>query len=62
MGLETWKGSMASEMRLIWSEPGCEIAQISGERWGAAAGDEVAARVHGVFPLPMGMEREDTCE
>ena len=50
-------------MRLIWSEPGCEIAQISGERlWGAAAGDEVAARGHGVFPLPMGMEREDTCE
>ena len=46
-------------MRLIWSEPGREIAQISGERlWGAASGDEVAARVFGVFPLPMGMERE----
>ena len=54
---------MASETRWIWSEPGCcQIAQISDERWGAAAGDEVAVRVHGVFPLPMGMEREDRCE
>ena len=25
------------------------------------AGDEVAVCVHGVFPLPMGMEREDRC-
>ena len=46
----------------IWSEPGCWIAQISAKRWGAAAEDEVALRVHGVFPLPMGMEREDRCE
>ena len=37
---------MASEMRLIWSEPGCEIAQISGERVGAAAGDEMAVCGH----------------
>ena len=29
---------------------------------GAAAGDEVTEHVHGVFPLPMGMEREDRCE
>ena len=53
---------MASETRLIWSEPGCQIAQISYKRWGAAAGDEVAVGVHGVFPLPLGMEREDRCE
>ena len=54
---------MASSQRCwIWSEPGCLIAQISAKRWGAAAEDEVALRVHGVFPLPMGMEREDRCE
>ena len=39
------------------------IAQISAvERWGAARGDEVVVCVDGVFPLPMGMEREDRCE
>ena len=48
---------MASETRLIWSEPGCQIDQISYKRWGAAVGDEVAVGVHGVFPLPLGMER-----
>ena len=49
-------------MRLILSTPGFSIAQISAERWGAAIGDEVAARVDGGFPLPMGIEREDRCE
>ena len=53
---------MAPITRLIWSAPGCEIAQISDERWGAAAEDEVATGVHGAIPLPMGIEREDTCE
>ena len=33
------------------------LAQISAERWGVATEDEVAAHVHVVFPLPMGMER-----
>jgi len=47
---------------LEWARSGSWIAQISDEWWGAAAGDEVAARVHGVFPLPMGIEREDRCE
>ena len=42
--------------------PGCQIAQISAQRWGAAIGDEVAARVQGGFPLPMGIEREDRWE
>ena len=46
-------------MRWIWSEPGCQIAQISAKRLGTAMGDEVAVRVHGVFPLPKGIERED---
>ena len=32
------------------------------KRWGAAIGDEVAARTRGLFPLPMGIEREDRCE
>ena len=36
-----------------------QIAQISAKQRGAATGDEVAVRVHGAFPLPMGMERED---
>jgi hypothetical protein len=49
-------------MRLIWSVPGCQIAQISAQRWGAGAGDEVPVRVHGVFRLSLGMEREDRCE
>ena len=53
---------MASITRWIWSLPGCQIAQISSEQWGAAIGDEVAARVEGGFPLPMGIEREDKCE
>jgi len=38
------------------------LAQISAEQWGVATEDEVAAHVHVVFPLPMGMEREDRCE
>ena len=46
----------------LGSEPGCQIAQISDKRWGAATEDGVDARVHGVFPLLMGMEREDRCE
>ena len=50
------------EISWIWSEPGREIVQISAERWGAAPGDEAAARVHGACPLPMGIEREDRCE
>ena len=39
-----------------------QIARISAEQWGAAAEVEVAVRVHGVFPLPIGMEREEICE
>ena len=35
---------------------------MSAEQRGAAMGDEVAVHVDGVFPLPMGMEREDRCE
>ena len=56
-------GFGVSQAHWIWSEPGCWIVQISNERRGAAATDEVDVRVlHGVFPLPMGMEREDRCE
>ena len=52
-----------SQTCLILSEPVRLLdRQISDERWGAGGGDEVAACVHGVFPLPMGMEREDRCE
>ena len=36
--------------------------QISAERRGAAMEVEVAIGVHGVFPLPLGIEREDRCE
>ena len=36
--------------------------QISDKQRGAATVDEVAICVHGAFPLPMGMEREDRCE
>ncbi|EJK70141.1 hypothetical protein THAOC_08526 [Thalassiosira oceanica] len=44
----------------ITTKPGCMmIGQISDRQQGAAMGDEVAIRVHGVFPLPMGVERED---
>jgi len=39
-----------------------KIAKISYARRGAATGDEVALRVHGVFSPPMGMEREDRGE
>ena len=53
---------MASITCQIWSEPGNQITQVSAERWGAAIGDEVAARVDGGFPPPMGIEREDRCE
>ena len=38
-------------------EPGGQIAEVSAGRWGAATQYEAAARVHVVFPLPMGMER-----
>ncbi|EJK65880.1 hypothetical protein THAOC_13220, partial [Thalassiosira oceanica] len=36
-----------------------DCAQILAKQWCASMGDEVAIRVHGVFPLPMGIERED---
>ena len=49
-------------MRLIWSEPGCQVAQISAKRWGDAAEVEVAAHVDGVCPLSNGVNREDRCE
>ncbi|EJK62587.1 hypothetical protein THAOC_16793, partial [Thalassiosira oceanica] len=39
----------------ILSVPGCWIAQISADQWGAAMEDEVAIHVHGVSPLPMGI-------
>ena len=35
------------------------MSQISDEQRDAAPGDEVAAHVHGVCPLPMGMERDE---
>ena len=37
------------------------ITLVCCER-GAATGDEVADRDHDVFPLPLGMKREDRCE
>ena len=46
---------MAPKRGWIWSEPGCSIAQISGERWGVATADEDAIGVHGAFPLSMGV-------
>ena len=46
----------------MWGQSGCSNAQISAERWGTAVEVEVAIGVHGVFPLPMGMERDDRCE
>ena len=36
--------------------------KISAKRLGAVAQDEVALRVCGVFPLSIGIEREDRCE
>ena len=33
----------------------------SAKQRGAVTGDDVADRVHGVFPLLLGMEREDRC-
>ena len=44
------------------SVPGCWSAQISHEQRGTAMEVEVAIGVHGVFPLPLGIEREDRCE
>ena len=38
---------------------GCWIGQISAKRSDAAMKAEVADHVHGVFPLPMGIERTD---
>ena len=57
--MDPWQHKCVS---LIWSEPDCQISQIPFKRWGAAVEVEVAARVDGVCPLPMGMEREDRCE
>ena len=54
---------MVSVLDLGWESEGGWIAQISAEQWGAAAkGGEGAPRVHGVFPLPMGIGREDRYE
>ena len=57
--MDPWQHKCVS---LIWSEPDCQISQIPFKRWGAVVEVEVAARVDGVCPLPMGMEREDRCE
>ena len=44
-------------MRWIQSEPGCWIGQISAEQQcGAAMEEEEVFGVHGVFPLPMGID------
>ena len=34
----------------------------SAEQWGVASKDGVTVCVHGAFPPPIGMEREDRCE
>ncbi|EJK51864.1 hypothetical protein THAOC_28923, partial [Thalassiosira oceanica] len=52
-------GDGAQETYWILSVPGCWIAQNGAEQWGAAMEDEVAIRVHGVIPLPMGIANED---
>ena len=52
---------MAAETCLIGSEPAGDFARISAERRGAATEVDEHGRVHGGFPLPMGMEREDRC-
>ena len=49
---------MASQIRWIWGEPGCGIAQISAKRLGPAMEVEVYVGVHGDCPLPMGMEKQ----
>ena len=36
-----------------------KISDEQDERWGAAMEDEVAVCVHGGFPLPIDIERED---
>ena len=46
-----------NHIRFGVSQVAGKIVQISAKQWGAAT-DEVAGRVHGVCPLPMGMERE----
>jgi len=56
-GCSPTKNQVVSE-----SHPQKVADKILAGRWGAAREDEVALRVHGVFPLPMGMEREDRCE
>ena len=53
---------MASQTGRILSEPGYWGAYISAEQWGAMKRDEVAKPVHGVGPVPMGIEREDRCD
>ena len=53
MDLEGVHGSM-NALHLEWAR-GCRIAQISVERWGAVAEDEVAICVYGAFPLLLGI-------
>ena len=43
-------------------QAGSKIGQISDGQRGAAIGYEVASGVHGLYPLALGMEREDRCE
>ena len=38
------------------------LSDTHASEWGAAIGDEVAARVEVGFLLPMGIEREEKCE
>ena len=58
-----WEGVQGTIIVLdLGGQPGSKIGQISAERRGAAMKVEVAFGAHGVFPLPMDMEREDRCE
>ena len=61
-GVKANKAFIEAQTRLIWGEPGSGIAQISDEQQPAAIKIEVSIGAHMVFPLSLGIGRENRWE
>ena len=61
-GVKANKAFIEPQTRLIWGEPGSGIAQISDEQRPAVMTDDVTIGAHMVFPLSLGMGRENRWE
>ena len=61
-GVKAKKAFIEQQTCLIWGESGSGIAQISDEQRPAVMTDDVTIGAHMVFPLSLGMGRENRWE